>query len=1122
MPRRLKQFLLLTLVVLAPRALAQADAYPISQGGTVSTCSGALLDSGGQGGGGYGNNEHFIITICPGVPDSAISLSFVIFNLSAAGSIPTDNLSIYDGPDTTAPLIGTWSGTNSPDIVSASFTNTSGCLTVEFFSNEMGTGVFAASIFCTHPCEPPTASAVMSEPSPALICQGEELFFDGSSSSGAGGFNIVQYVWDFGDGSQDSTSGPYTSHVFPDPPAQHVVHLMVKDDNDCWNTNQVDLVVQISTTPNFVGFDDITHCAGEPVDLTAVTSASGNTWSSIPDVNFGQAIALPDDVGTPFNSSVSFSAFQPGQQMTSVNDILSVCVEMEHSFMGDFTLKLTSPTGQSMMLHQQGGGGTYLGGANDTDSGSNIIPGECWEYCFSPTAILGTWANCSAGGPTPNVMIGGTPPGNALIPGTYTPVQPFSNLLGSQLNGTWTLTFTDLWAIDNGSMCGWSINFNPNILPDDVSYTPTPGIMHTDSSYWTGPDLTIDPDNPLHYIANPMDLGPHVYTYTVTDNFGCTYDTTLTIIITPGVTASPSLICGDPLILEPGLQQPLPTGTIVYNWSPAQGLSSTTSPHPSAAPTVPTWYTLHAYPAGHPLCGIADSVLVNPPSANTNTAVVTDHLCAGAVGGSIEVVSTGFNGPWDYTWKDGTGNVVQYTPSANGDIFTGPGGTYQIMIHDGPNGNGCLDSIMATIHEPPPLLMDFVGTDTLICLAGTATLTAGAVGGTGPPVMHWTHGAGTGSPVSVSPSDTTVYHVWASDDNNCLSDTLEMTVAVRPPLQFFLPDTVVTCPKVDVLLVADSIQGGDGAYSFQWGGNTSLDSTLLVNLFSSGDFCMTLRDGCETPAQTRCVHVAVTPVPPLVLAVDSVLGCEPFTVNLTLEDTIGLARADWYFHEDAILMDRPMNLGFTYVESGIYDLYVNVHWPNGCDYDTTYAELITVIDVPRADFTWEPWPSTIFRNEVHFQELAGPTAISFDWDFAGMGESTLPNPDFTFPDDTGRYYPVRLVVQNYLGCADTAVRMVNVDDVFLVHVPTAFSPDGDGRNDILEVIGNDIAEADFHFMIFDRWGELIFETKDRYQGWDGKYKGKTVKNGVYVWMLRAQSRYTGANYDLRGHITVVR
>src|SRR5690606_21356453 len=101
----------------------------------------------------------------------------------------------------------------------------------------------------------------------------------------------------------------------------------------------------------------------------------------------------PDDVGIPFNTELVFTQFEPGQTLESVNDLLSICVSMEHSFMGDLVLSLTCPNGQAMIMHQQGGGGTFLGDANDTDGGGNIVPGTCWSYCWSPTATLGTWAN---------------------------------------------------------------------------------------------------------------------------------------------------------------------------------------------------------------------------------------------------------------------------------------------------------------------------------------------------------------------------------------------------------------------------------------------------------------------------------------------------------------------------------------------------------------------------------------------------------------------------------------------------------------------------------------------------------------------------------------------------------
>lgn len=1084
----------------------QAQVYLITEG-SATTCTGAFLDSGGQGGAGYGNNEDFVMTICPADPDSAISLSFVIFNLSAAGSLPTDQLSIYDGNDTSAPLIGTWSGTNSPGIVSASFANPTGCLTVEFNSNETGTGVFAASITCSHPCEPPTAFAIMGEAAPALICEGESVSFDATGSTAASGFNVVEYLWDFGDGTMDSTSGPVLDHVFQGTPQQYMVHLTVTDDNGCVNINSMQLPVQVSIPPTYTDFGDITFCAGESVNLTAATSISPTTWTSIPDANFGGGLMLPDLLGTPFSSSITFNAFPPGATLPSANEFLSVCVSMEHSFMGDFTLELTAPDGSTVMLHQQGGGGTYLGVPNDFDEGNPQI-GTCWEYCFSPFATNGTWMENAGGG--------------SLPAGTYEAVGNFTGLAGTPLNGTWTLTFNDWWGADNGFICSWGLNFDPSILPDDATYTPIPGIAHSDSSYWSGPALTNNPLNPLEYIAQPTDVGPHLYTYTVTDNFGCTYDTTLTIHITPGVTVDPSMLCGLPVLLQPGLQLPLPLGTITYQWSPGGGLSNASTPFPTASPTVPTWYTLHAFPAGHPLCGNTDSVLVNPPSAIANSLTVTDHLCHGGTDGYISVVSNGTNGPWNYFWTDSAGAVVQTTMGASVDTLHAPAGAYEVLIQDGPNGNGCEDSLIATIQQPPPLSINTISSDTTICIDGTALLGATAIGGSGTALIHWGDGT-TGDTVhSVHPVFTTVYRIYATDTNNCHSDTIPVAVTVRDSLHLLVADTVISCPEVNVLLATDSAYGGDGHYSFDWGHGPYQHDTLVVNLTQTNTFCVTLRDGCESPPVTRCTTVDILPLPPLVLNTDTVLGCVPFQVQFELVDTTNGGHADWRFGDGVTLAGGPMSLPHLYMHYGTFDLDITVHWPNGCSADSLFSDLITVIDMPHADFTWEPRPADIFNNEVHFQELAGPTATHFLWDFAGLATSTAPDTSILFTDELGSIYRVQLNAWNELGCMDSVIRLVNVDDIFMVYVPTAFTPDGDDLNEMLLVLGNDIADAEYHFMVFDRWGELIFETTDRHAGWDGTYKGKKVPVGVYTWMLHAQSVYTKANHDLQGHVTVVR
>ncbi|MCU0318463.1 MAG: PKD domain-containing protein, partial [Flavobacteriales bacterium] len=209
-----------TLAILAMASVHAQGSFLISQP-VISTCQASLQDTGGEPGGGYQNNESFITTICPNSPGLAVSLNFgaTPFNLSTAGTEPIDQLRIWDGPDDTYPLIGTWTGNNSPGIISASFQNaqtTGGCLAVRFTSNETGTGRFAAFISCAIPCEPPTASAIMvgAPTQPVRACQNTPITFDGSASTAAQGQGISEYKWDFGDGVVDSLSGAIVTHSY--------------------------------------------------------------------------------------------------------------------------------------------------------------------------------------------------------------------------------------------------------------------------------------------------------------------------------------------------------------------------------------------------------------------------------------------------------------------------------------------------------------------------------------------------------------------------------------------------------------------------------------------------------------------------------------------------------------------------------------------------------------------------------------------------------------------------------------------------------------------------------------------------------------------------------------------
>lgn len=627
--------------------------YPISTGGIINTCAGVLEDSGGPSGT-YGDNENFTITICPDQLGDGINLSWVVWNLDPTGpNNNLDELSFWDGDNTSSTSLGSYNTPPQGGVVQATSFNASGCITVRFRSNGSGVGNFAATITCFTPCDRPTAVATMSEPGPALVCVGETVNFDGTGSFAALGFDILDYEWNFDDGT--TATGNIASHSFSEP-GEYVVQLNLLDDNDCVNSNVVDLQILVSTTPSFAGtVEDVETCLGATVDLTGVITPV--TWTGIPETNFGSGVYLPDSLGVPFNSTVSYTQFDPGQVINSVSEILSVCVSMEHSYMGDLVLSLTCPNGQQIVFHQQGGGGTFLGDANDTDSNEDPVPGECWEYCWSPTATQGTWEANSDFGTSPNVMPSSQ--GTALIPGTYNSVQPFSNLVGCPLNGTWTYTSLDLWGADNGFLCDWSINFDPSIIPDATQFTPTVGTSTLDSASWSGPNLVIDPTDPLTATATPTNPGTYAYQLFVTDNFGCIYDTTITIDIGPQLEIS----AGQDVVL---CSDPLPMGGVVVANGPPSNCVYTLQLHESFGDT---------WNGNASLAVDIDGVITNY-SINASQVYELEVLLNVQTGSTITLTytaGTSFNNENSFTLLDDAGTIIYDSPNGpqTGVSYTG-------------------------------------------------------------------------------------------------------------------------------------------------------------------------------------------------------------------------------------------------------------------------------------------------------------------------------------------------------------------------------------------------------------------------------------------------------------------
>jgi hypothetical protein len=243
-----------------------------------------IVASGGSSNPTYSNGENVTVTFCPFTPGDAITATFTIFNLSTVDTQPgngnnSDQMFVFDGPDTGSPTLGNYGGTAIQGTnISATVTNTSGCLTFQFVSNDQGTGTFSGAVACSTPCDPPLAAGIILNGENGAtdfikVCIGEEVQFQETDSDAALGYDLVGYNWDFMDGqSAVGSDNGIVSHSW-DVEGQYFVQLFVQDDNTdnvCTNTNFISLEVLVAPHPEFINFqEDVEICVGETVSFTA-------------------------------------------------------------------------------------------------------------------------------------------------------------------------------------------------------------------------------------------------------------------------------------------------------------------------------------------------------------------------------------------------------------------------------------------------------------------------------------------------------------------------------------------------------------------------------------------------------------------------------------------------------------------------------------------------------------------------------------------------------------------------------------------------------------------------------------------------------------------------------------
>lgn len=356
------------------------------------------------------------------------------------------------------------------------------------------------------------------------------------------------------------------------------------------------------------------------------------------------------------------------------------------------------------------------------------------------------------------------------------------------------------------------------------------------------------------------------------------------------------------------------------------------------------------------------------------------------------------------------------------------------------------------------------------------------------------------------------------------ADTSFVDYRVYPPVVPAFPEEPGQCLADNLFqLQADGQFGPNASFDWQFGSfaspQTSNVSNPIITFSDTGHYIITLNvseNGCDGSYSDTLI---VYPPPEVSFDIPSFVGCAPYTVQFT-DSSFAWTNIyyEWNFGDGNYSNEQSPE--HTYYYPGDYTMQLKIWTDSGCvGQAISDPATITVNPSPTAAFTVDPYETSIFMPFVNVTDQAlGDTAMIF---YLGDGNiSTESYVEHSYMD-TG-WYNISQWVINEFGCTDSTVEVIRILPEFLFFAPNAFTPDGDGLNEIWQPHVGGVDQYELY--IFDRWGNIIFETTNTEAGWDGTHQkgGKESPIGVYPWVAYLRDMNTKVIHRYDGHITIVR
>ena len=561
---------------------------------------------------------------------------------------------------------------------------------------------------------------------------------------------------------------------------------------------------------------------------------------------------------------------------------------------------------------------------------------------------------------------------------------------------------------------------------------------------------------------------------------------------------------------NPGAGSP---GPYTYSWSPSPAI-------PLANPAaninlIGGSYTLTQVD-GNNCTSTASAVVGDNPAVFSSTIVPV--TCPGGSDGTATAISSPQSAATTYLWGGG-----ETTQTITGLTV----GTYTCFIQA---ASGCSQNLVINVTQIPYLNLVISNQQDITCnSANNGIATISVTQGTPPYTYSWNTSSTLTNTANNLVPGTNILTV--TDANGCINN-ISVLINEPPPLAitFVSPDSMICSESSIDLSVVGS--GGSTAYTFTWTENgipIGNGSTINVDPINTGNiYCVTLSELCGSPIPPQeCLTITFpTPITPITVPDDS-KKCLPgnFLFSNTSINGSEIATMDYSFSNGFAYSTTDLNpLSAIFPYAGVYGVDLTVTSIYGCIYTSQIPNIIEVTPLPIAGFTISKNPATWFETTIQTNDVSFGNISSYVWSSDGASNITSNgnNAFISYPEGITGNYEIMLKVTDSEGCIDSTILTMEIVPDIIFYTPNSFTPDDDEHNQswIFYIEGIDF--ANFALKIYNRWGEVIWETNDAKASWDGYYNGSIVQAGSYVWKASYKALDNDDKKERTGLINVIR